>query len=76
MIKRSGGYSNEAYIEGGIFLRESVAKREKDGMIRAANDLEKGIARAIQTGQFSEVSSPDLAIRLIGNIVKLSLIHI
>ena len=70
LIERSGGYSSEAYIEGGIFLRESVAKREKDGMIRAANDLEKGIARAIQTGQFSEVSSPDLAIRLIGNIVK------
>ena len=38
--------------------------------MRAANDLERGIARAIQTGQFSEVSSPDLAIRLIGNIVK------
>ena len=70
LIERSGGYTNEAYIDGGIFLRASVAKREKDGMIRAANDLEKGIARAIQTGQFSEVSSPDLAIRLIGNIVK------
>ena len=70
LIERSGGYTNEAYIDGGIFLRASVAKREKDGMIRAANDLEKGIARAIQTGQFSEVSSPDLAIRLIGNIVE------
>jgi len=70
LIERSGGYTNEAYIEGGIFLRASVAKREKDGMIRAANDLERGIARAIQTGQFSEVSSPDLAIRLIGNIVE------
>lgn len=70
LIERSGGYTNEAYIEGGIFLRASVAKREKDGMIRAANDLEKGIARAIQTGQFSQVSSPDLAIRLIGNIVE------
>ena len=70
LIERSGGYTNEAYIDGGIFLRASVAKREKDGMIRAANDLERGIARAIQTGQFSEVSSPDLAIRLIGNIVE------
>ena len=70
LIQRSGGYTNEAYIDGGIFLRASVAKREKDGMIRAANDLEKGIARAIQTGQFSEVSSPDLAIKLIGNIVE------
>lgn len=70
LIERSGGYTNEAYVEGGIFLRASVAKREKDGMIRAANDLEKGIARALQTGQFSEISSPDLAIKLIGNIVK------
>jgi protein involved in polysaccharide export with SLBB domain len=70
LITRSGGYSEDAYIEAGIFLRNSVAKREKDGLIRAANDLEKGIARAIQTGQFSQVSSPDLAIRLIGNIVE------
>ena len=70
LIDRAGGYSSEAYIEAGIFLRTSVAKREKDALLRAANDLEKGIARAIQTGQFSEVSSPDLAIRLIGNIVK------
>ena len=70
VIKRAGGYSKEAYTDGGIFLRASVAKREKDGLIRAANDLEKGIARAIQTGQFSEIGSPDLAIRLIGNIVE------
>jgi len=70
LIERAGGYSSEAYTEGGIFLRASVAKREKDSLIRAANDLEKGIARAIQTGQFSQVSSPDLAIRLIGNIVE------
>ena len=70
LIERSGGYTEEAYVEAGIFLRTSVAKREKDALMRAANDLERGIARAIQTGQFSEVSSPDLAIRLIGNIVK------
>ena len=70
LIIRAGGYSTEAYIEAGIFLRNAVAKREKDGLIRAANDLEKGIARAIQTGQFSEVSSPDLAIKLVGNIVE------
>ena len=70
LIERAGGYSSEAFLDGGIFLRASVAKREKDGLIRAANDLEKGIARAIQTGQFSQVSSPDLAIRLIGNIVE------
>ena len=70
LITRSGGYSEDAYVEAGIFLRNSVAKREKDGLVRAADDLEKGIARAIQTGQFSQVSSPDLAIRLIGNIVE------
>ncbi len=70
LIERAGGYTKEAYVEAGIFLRTSVAKREKDALMRAANDLERGIARAIQTGQFSEVSSPDLAIRLIGNIVK------
>ena len=70
LIDRAGGYTSEAYVEAGIFLRTSVAKREKDALLRAANDLERGIARAIQTGQFSEVSSPDLAIRLIGNIVK------
>ena len=70
LITRSGGYSEDAYVEAGIFLRNSVAKREKDGLVRAADDLERGIARAIQTGQFSQVSSPDLAIRLIGNIVE------
>ena len=43
LIERSGGYSREAYIEGVIFLRESVAKREKDGMIRAANENMKKI---------------------------------
>lgn len=70
LITRAGGYTEDAFVEAGIFLRNSVAKREKDGFVRAANDLEKGIARAIQTGQFSQVSSPDLAIRLIGNIVE------
>ncbi len=70
LINRAGGYTTEAYIDAGIFLRASVAKREKDGLLRAADDLEKGIARAIQTGSFSQVSSPDLAIRLIGNIVE------
>ena len=43
LIERSGGYTNEAYIDGGIFLRASVAKREKDGMIRAANENTKKI---------------------------------
>ena len=53
LINRAGGYTIEAYIDAGIFLRASVAKREKDGLLRAADDLEKGIARAIQTGSFS-----------------------
>ena len=41
VINRAGGYTSEAYEEGAVFLRESVAISQKEGFNRAADSLNK-----------------------------------
>ena len=40
IINRAGGYADDSFPEGAIFLRDSVAKLEKEGFERSAKELE------------------------------------
>ncbi len=47
ILNRAGGYSNEAYFQGAVFLREDVAESQKIAFERAADDLENTIVDVI-----------------------------
>ena len=47
LINRAGGYTKDSYSEGAIFLRKEVAKQQKKGYLRSADQLETAIANAI-----------------------------
>ena len=36
IVSRAGGYTNSAFVEGGVFLRKEVAKIEEEGFKRMA----------------------------------------
>ena len=43
LLNRAGGFSNEAYFQGGVYLRDEVAKSQKVSFERAADELENTI---------------------------------
>ena len=61
VINRAGGYTSEAYEEGAVFLRESVAISQKEGFNRAADSLEQTIVNIITLGVLSVESESTLA---------------
>ncbi len=56
IINRAGGYSEDSYSQGGIFLRKSVAKLQKDAFMRSAEDLEDTIVDIVTKGTLSNLS--------------------
>ena len=56
IINRAGGYSNDSYSEGGIFLRRSVAKLQKEAFMRSAEDLEDTIVDIVTKGSLNNLS--------------------
>ena len=50
IINRAGGYTEDSYSEGGIFLRRSVAKMQKDAFLRSADALEDSIVDIVTKG--------------------------
>ncbi len=56
IIKRAGGYTNNAYPEGAVYLRKSVAKSQKEDFLRSADELEKTIIDIITKGTIEEVT--------------------
>jgi protein involved in polysaccharide export with SLBB domain len=50
VIDRAGGYSDNSFSEGAIFLRKDVAKLEKEGFERSAAALENYIITLITRG--------------------------
>ena len=70
LINRAGGYTKDGYSEGAIFLREEVAKQQKEGYLRSADQLETAIANAIlnnedvQLDEFSLVPVSKIITRL------------
>jgi protein involved in polysaccharide export with SLBB domain len=56
IINRAGGYSDDSYSEGGIFLRKSVAKLQKEAFIRSADELENTIVDIVTKGTLNDIS--------------------
>jgi len=44
VIKRAGGFTDQAYAKGSVFLRESVREREQEHLQRLAEQLERELA--------------------------------
>lgn len=61
VINRAGGYTDEAYEQGAIFIRETVAKSQKEGFERSADTLEQTIVNIITQGALSVSSEASLA---------------
>ncbi len=56
IITRAGGYTNNSYVEGAVFLRKSVAEAQKEGFKRSAERLEYTMIDAITQGNITNVS--------------------
>ncbi len=56
LINRAGGYNQDSYSEGGIFLRKNVAKLQKDAFLRSADDLENTIVDIVTKGTLDNLS--------------------
>ena len=70
LIKRAGGYKQNAYPYGGILARKSVAEKEKIAFMRSADQLEQSIATAISSGRISSVGGdPTLALSSISRLI-------
>jgi polysaccharide biosynthesis/export protein len=50
LVNKAGGYTGSAFVEGAVFLREEVAKIEKEGFVRSADELENVLFTALQNG--------------------------
>jgi len=61
VITRAGGYTDEAYAEGIVFLRKQVAKKQKEGFTRSAEELERTMINIISSGQIPNISEFTLA---------------
>ena len=50
IIDRAGGYTSQSYPQGAVFLRRSVAKEQKEGFLRTAEELEKTLVNIVSEG--------------------------
>ena len=70
LILKAGGFTEQAYIDAGIFLRQKVAEKEKEALSATADQLEDGIVSSITTGSLQDMADASLAIDLLGKIIK------
>ncbi len=56
IINRAGGYTEEAFFQGSIFLRTEVAKSQKQAFIRAADQLENTIVDIITKDTIDQIT--------------------
>ena len=61
IIDRAGGFTEESYPEGAVFLRKSVADYQKEGFERSAEELEKTLVNIISGGLIPEITEFTLA---------------
>ena len=50
IVSKAGGYTSSAFVEGGVYLREEVAKIEEEGFKRTADNLEELLFNVVQDG--------------------------
>jgi protein involved in polysaccharide export with SLBB domain len=56
IINRAGGYTEQAYFQGAVFLREAVADSQKEAFSRSADQLENTIVDVITKNSIDEVT--------------------
>tara|TARA_B100001175_G_C19493638_1_gene634020 strand:- start:173 stop:1972 length:1800 start_codon:yes stop_codon:yes gene_type:complete len=56
IINRAGGFTNEAYFQGAVFLREEVSDSQKKAFNRAADQLENTIVDVITKDTIDEIT--------------------
>ena len=56
IIERAGGYSDDSYSQGAVFLRRSVADLQKQAFLRSADDLEDTIVDIVTKGSLTNLS--------------------
>ena len=61
ILNRAGGYTEESYSEGAVFLRKSIAENQKEGFRRSADELEKTLVNIISEGTISNLNQFSLA---------------
>ena len=70
LLKRAGGYKQNAYPYAGVLARKSVAENERLAFLRSADQLEQSIATAISSGRISSVGGdPTLALTSISRLI-------
>jgi len=67
IINRAGGFSSEAYFQGGVYLRDEVAKSQKLSFDRAADELENTIVDIVTQ---NSVSVGEYTLLPISNLIK------
>lgn len=67
ILNRAGGFSSEAYFQGGVYLREEVAKSQKLSFERAADELENTIVDIVTQ---NSVSVGEYTLLPISNLIK------
>ena len=72
IINRAGGYTDEAYFQGAVFLRKAVAKSQKEAFARSADQLENTIVDVITNNAGSSIGESTL-VPLSNLITKLRL---
>ncbi len=56
ILNRAGGFTDQAYFKGAVFLRKSVAKSQKIAFERAADELENTIVDVITKDTIDEIT--------------------
>ena len=56
IINRAGGYTDEAYFQGAVFLRQEVADSQKKAFDRAADQLENTIVDIITKDTIDQIT--------------------
>ncbi len=56
ILKRAGGYTDDAYSEGGVYIRKNVAEVQKNAFLRSADDLEDTIIDIVTKGTLNNVT--------------------
>jgi protein involved in polysaccharide export with SLBB domain len=71
VIKRAGGYKENAYPYGGVLARKSVAQKEKVGFMKSADQLKESMASAISSGRISSAGgNPALVLSSISSLIS------
>jgi protein involved in polysaccharide export with SLBB domain len=68
IIERAGGYTEDSFPEGGVYLRKSIAEQQKEGFKRTADELEKTLVNIVSAGDVMELT--EFAFAPITNLIE------